>query len=241
MQSKNLLLDTSTIIKLRYEGIKKFGKKDLCSNLFITNIVLRELDGLKNADGKVGYIARDFFRQLEDINTKKDNSVLAIKNKDAIFKYDIDEINLYVIIRENYRHRDINDTLIIEIAKDYNLALFTVDSAMKVRARSEGLEIVKYNVKHIKTIGEKRVIRAFWTILAVMLGFGYYLAQLDNLIIEDMKYVIYFCAFIASLLLTFIYAILIGEAKPIKYTKEDLLRDDISYAPEMRGIPGNIW
>ncbi len=238
MQPRKILLDTSTIINLGFEGIKKFSKKYPDRNIFITNIVLRELDGLKNAEGETGYTAREFFRQLENIDTKKDTSVLKTKNKDAIFKYDSDEINLHVIIRENYRHKDINDTLIIEIAKDYNLELFTIDSAMKVRAKSEGVEVVK--VKYVKPTGGRRVTTAFWVILVVMFGFGHWLVESANPSVGDIKYAAYFFAFIASFFLTFIYAALIGEAKPINYDNRNSI-DDISYAPEMKGIPGNIW
>lgn len=169
MATKNILLDTSVIVELGFNGLKQFCKKNPDINLFVSNIVLRELDGLKKAEGEKGYKVRDFYRQLSDVNTKKDSSVFQPYKNDDIFRYLSDDVNLYVITRENYKHKDINDTLIIEIAKDYKLKLFTFDSAMQVRAKSDGVGVVSVRIRKQEELKKEKIILRYVLILSTII------------------------------------------------------------------------
>lgn len=64
--AQNLLIDTSVILEGGEEIIDKLEK---IAPVFVTDIVLQELDGHKNnANSSVAYRAREFFRKLGNSN-----------------------------------------------------------------------------------------------------------------------------------------------------------------------------
>lgn len=146
MKQNNVLIDTSIVL----DGIHNVGNIDKNANVFVTDVVLRELDGNKGAEGSKGYNAREFFRQLNNHNfTTLDRMPLtenAVLKDDTLTEGEIDSgAHIFTLSRKWYRAKDINDTKIIEIAKDYDLTLKTLDQAQCVRAKSQGLNGEVYN------------------------------------------------------------------------------------------------
>lgn len=135
----NTIIDTSVIL----DGKSNIEQLSKDSNLFVTDIILQELDGNKNSDGSVGYNAKDFFRTL---SRDKGEDCVAIPSTNKPLQYSdtlrrmyFGLIPLYVFVRKNYKTKNINDSKIIEIAKDYDFKLVTNDVAQRVRALSEGV------------------------------------------------------------------------------------------------------
>ncbi|RDU57933.1 phosphate starvation-inducible protein PhoH [Helicobacter sp. MIT 99-5507] len=144
MGKKSYLLDTSIILDdienliYLYDG----GENDI----FISEIVLEELDKKKDLQNELGYFSREFFRAI--------NSNDAIKHqKDSLqndmiyrmnFKNKLVELPLYVIYRPIYKTKNLdyglNDGRILEIAKDYNFILLTNDVSLKIKALSQGIK-----------------------------------------------------------------------------------------------------
>ena len=159
----NVLLDTSVIL----EGMDVVeGIYDDDCNIFVTDIVLQELDG-KKSDEKVGFNARSFFRALGGAEGKKMEkipvSLKPLENGDTLFMMPLStesrKIPLYVLVRKRCKTRDINDSKIIEVAKDYGLKLVTFDTAQKVRAMSEGVDAVLGDEIEGVKAARKRAIR----------------------------------------------------------------------------------
>jgi hypothetical protein len=139
MKTRNVLIDTSIVL----EGIEKIFAIDRNSNVFVTDVVLRELDGNKGAEGAKGYNAREFFRQFNANKFQMLNelpfSKKSLDKNDTLTEGTISSgVHIYTIARKWYRSRDINDSRIIEIAKDYDLTLNTFDQAQCARAKSMG-------------------------------------------------------------------------------------------------------
>lgn len=139
--TRNILLDTSIIL----DGLSNLKSIGGNANLFVTDVVLRELDGNKKADGVKGYNAREFFRQLNQNPTEMIYGIPSTNQQ--LLKGDMlsvgevaDGIKIYTITRKWYKTKDINDSKIIEIAQDYKLTLKSKDQAQIVRARSVGVE-----------------------------------------------------------------------------------------------------
>lgn len=148
----NVILDTSIIVEYSIDGIKDFIIND--DRVFLTDIILQEMDGHKNSEEAKGYNAREFFRQMGNSKSEKANlSDIVLKDNDYISKYTLSNgLEIYTIVRNRYNSRDINDSKIIEIAKDYNLKLITRDMAQSVRAKAMGVEVeVVTGDKHKKT------------------------------------------------------------------------------------------
>lgn len=137
----NVILDTSIIVEYSIDGIKDFIIND--DRVFLTDIILQEMDGHKNSEEAKGYNAREFFRQMGNSKSEKANlSDIVLKDNDYISKYTLSNgLEIYTIVRNRYNSRDINDSKIIEIAKDYNLKLITRDMAQSVRAKAMGVEV----------------------------------------------------------------------------------------------------
>lgn len=111
------------------------------SNIFVTDVVLRELDGNKKAEGPKGYNAREFFRQFNKSSFTKletlPGSGKAVLENDTLTAGSIDSgAHVYTLSRKRYRVKDINDSRIIEMAKDYELELMTLDQAQSARAKT---------------------------------------------------------------------------------------------------------
>lgn len=140
----NLLIDTSVILEGGEEIIAKLEK---IAPVFVTDIVLQELDGHKNnANSSVAYRAREFFRTLGNSNGIELDvlplSGMRLEKTDSLRKMFLGAIPLHVIVRKPYKSRDINDSKIIEVAKDYNMTLVTLDTAQRVRGLSDGVNAV---------------------------------------------------------------------------------------------------
>ncbi|WP_408941430.1 PhoH family protein [Helicobacter sp. MIT 99-5507] len=137
MDTSIILDDIENLIYL-YDG----GENDI----FISEIVLEELDKKKDLQNELGYFSREFFRAI--------NSNDAIKHqKDSLqndmiyrmnFKNKLVELPLYVIYRPIYKTKNLdyglNDGRILEIAKDYNFILLTNDVSLKIKALSQGIK-----------------------------------------------------------------------------------------------------
>lgn len=141
LAKRNVFLDTSIILE---GGMQFLSRTAKVANLFVTDIVLQELDGKKNAEGKVGYNAREFYRQF---NTAKVEELHELPDGQKLDRRDVlqqmtlpDGLVLHTIHRAPYKTKDINDSKIIEVAKDYKGTLSTIDMAQSVRAKSVGCE-----------------------------------------------------------------------------------------------------
>ena len=143
-----IFLDTSTIIG---GGIDFLERTSKVANLFITDIVLQELDGLKNAEGDTGYKAREIYRQLAPATTKELYELpdrTELKKDDTLFEMTLPSgLVFYTIHRNKYKTKDINDSKIIEVANDYKGTLATIDIAESVRAKRVGCEVVRLLLK----------------------------------------------------------------------------------------------
>lgn len=143
MGKKNYLLDTSIILddieNLIY--LHQGGENDI----FISEVVLEELDKKKDLQNELGYFSREFFRAInsnEVIKNQKD-SIL----NDMIYKMNFKnkniELPLYIIYRPIYKTKNLdyglNDSRILEIAKDYDFTLLTNDVSLKIKAISQGV------------------------------------------------------------------------------------------------------
>lgn len=160
--TKNVLLDTSIIL----EGMSAIENIPKQHNIFITDIVLRELDGNKNTEGVKGYNAREFFRRYNaceftmQLSMPFSNQVLEHTDKLSMALFP-SGMKIYALSRKWYHANDINDTKIIEIAKDYNLSLMTLDQAQSARAKSEGV-----GVENRETINRFPPVLIFIAIIA---------------------------------------------------------------------------
>lgn len=144
MTAQKILIDTSVILE---GGEDIIAKLDKVAPVFVTDIVLQELDGHKNnANGAVAYQAREFFRRLGKTNGEAlfvlPPDGMKLEKTDTLRKMTLGNTPLHVIVRKPYKSRDINDSKIIEVAKDYNMTLVTLDMAQRVRGLSDGVEAV---------------------------------------------------------------------------------------------------
>lgn len=140
---QNILVDTSIPLEGGEAVIAKLNK---VAPVFVTDIVLQELDGHKNnSNGAVAYQAREFFRRLGKTNGEAlfvlPPDGMKLEKTDTLRKMTLGNMPLHVIVRKPYKSRDINDSKIIEVAKDYNMTLVTLDMAQRVRALSEGVNV----------------------------------------------------------------------------------------------------
>lgn len=168
MDTQRILIDTSIAVEGGEAIIAKLGK---IAPVFVTDIVLQELDGHKNnANGAVAFQAREFFRRLGNSNGIALDVLpldgMKLEKTDTLRKMFLGATPLHVIVRKPYKSRDINDSKIIEIAKDYNMTLVTLDMAQKVRAMSEGV-----NVETLKVAQEEETKNQYKTALMVLSPF----------------------------------------------------------------------
>lgn len=187
MKFENVLLDTSAIIKFGIKGLIKSSKEKPNRNYIISNIVLSELDGLKK-DDEVGHIVREFFRYMVTLETKKPkDKIFTLLNDDKILKFDSNDINLHTIDRKYYRNKDINDSKIIEIAKDYKMKLMSHDNAMLVRAKSEDVDTIRLV---IETPKNDQMLHFFWLSTSMFLGMVFGGFSIFSLIISAALYLL---------------------------------------------------
>lgn len=147
---KNYLLDTSIILDdpENIEHIYQNGD----NNIFISDIVLDELNKKKELVSESGYFAREFFRQLNGDNSKelKKGAIDTISHLEGDhirvmrLKGSYKEFPIYIIYRPQYRAKNLdhglNDARIAEIALDYNMILLTNDIALKIQSLSKGIK-----------------------------------------------------------------------------------------------------
>lgn len=144
MGTQRILIDTSIAVE---GGEAIIAKLEKIAPVFVTDIVLQELDGHKNnTNGAVAFQAREFFRRLGNSNGIALDVLpldgMKLEKTDTLRKMFLGATPLHVIVRKPYKSRDINDSKIIEIAKDYNMVLVTLDTAQRVRGLSDGVEAV---------------------------------------------------------------------------------------------------
>ena len=134
---KKYLLDTSIILDDIENLIYLY--QDGENDIFISEVVLEELDKKKDLQNELGYFSREFFRAI--------NSNDVIKNQcdsiadDMIYKMNFKnktiELPLYIIYRPKYKTQNLdyglNDSRILEIAKDYDFVLLTNDISLKIK------------------------------------------------------------------------------------------------------------
>ena len=191
--AQNLLIDTSVILEGGEEIIAKLEK---IAPVFVTDIVLQELDGHKNnANSSVAYRAREFFRKLGNSNGEALDAFpdgIKLEKTDSLRKMFLGAIPLHVIVRKPYKSKDINDSKIIEVAKDYNMTLVTLDTAQRVRGLSDGVNAVtleailpqeniierKDTMREIKKIEDTQDEKKGFSIIVVMVGVIFIIASL---------------------------------------------------------------
>lgn len=142
-KKKRYILDTSIILDdiANLSFISQNGENEV----YISEIVLYELDKKKDLQNELGYFSREFFRALNSSateiakgHTKNGDNIykIAFKNKDA-------EFDIFIIYRDNYKTQNLeyslNDSRILEVAKDYDFVLLTNDISLKIRAISQGV------------------------------------------------------------------------------------------------------
>lgn len=139
---RSCLVDTSIIL----DDIENlfYIFHNVSREIYISDIVIEELDRHKNLNNQSGFFAREFFRNIyyED----SDNSTLKPLEGDFfkqvyLCKNEI-KIPLILIYRKQYRSeaRDyaFNDTRIAEIAQDYDFILLSNDIALRIRLLARG-------------------------------------------------------------------------------------------------------
>ena len=144
------MLDTSIILDDTQNII--FLWQDSQNQLFISDVVIEELDKKKDLQNETGYFAREFFRCInsDSLNESIQNANIAsiAKNhndfvQEILFKFEEYSIPLTLIYRPHYKippqEHSYNDSKLIEIARDYNLILLTNDISLKVRTQAQGI------------------------------------------------------------------------------------------------------
>lgn len=143
MAKKRYILDTSIIL----DDIANlsFISQDGENEIYISEIVLYELDKKKDLQNELGYFSREFFRALNSSNA------LSVKKKaessdniyKILFKNNHLSFFIFIIYRTHYKTHNLdyslNDSRILEVAKDYNFILLTNDISLKIRAISQGV------------------------------------------------------------------------------------------------------
>lgn len=155
MNTKCYLLDTSIILDDTQNII--FLWQNAQNELFISDVVIEELDKKKDLQNETGFFAREFFRCINsdggNINghlqlpLKESFESIAKSNNDftqtILFKYETFTIPLTLIYRPKYKllpqEHSYNDSKLIEIARDYDLILLSNDISLKVRAQAQGI------------------------------------------------------------------------------------------------------
>ena len=142
MSKKSYLLDTSIILDDIENLIYLYDGGE--NEIFISEIVLEELDKKKDLQNELGYFSREFFRAINSNDVVKKDSILDDMIYKMNFKNKMVELPLYVVYRPIYKTKNLdyglNDNRILEIAKDYNFTLLTNDISLKIKALSQGIK-----------------------------------------------------------------------------------------------------
>ncbi|PAF43138.1 PhoH family protein [Helicobacter sp. 11S02596-1] len=145
MTKKSYLLDTSIIL----DDIQNIPHlyQNAQNRLFISDVVIEELDKKKDLQNETGYFAREFFRCINsDKPVKPHHKIRKIEGdffKDVIFSKTPYEIPITLIYRQKYKTADLthgqNDAKIAEIANDYGFILLSNDISLKIRSLAKGI------------------------------------------------------------------------------------------------------
>lgn len=151
MIAKRYLLDTSIILDDIQNIIYLWQNAQ--NEIFISDVVIEELDKKKDLSNENGYFAREFFRSISDdfdtIRQDAPDDIMGIakNNNDftqkIFFKKDNISIPIILIYRSQYKlafqEHSYNDSKLIEIARDYALILLTNDISLKIRTQAQGI------------------------------------------------------------------------------------------------------
>lgn len=145
MIKKSYLLDTSVILD-DIENILHLYQNG-CNRLFISDIVIEELDKKKTLQDETGYFAREFFRCINSDEPLKNHSKIHKLEgdffKEVLFIKSPHQIPITLIYRQKYKTNGIeaglNDSKIAEIANDYGLILLSNDISLKIRSLAKGI------------------------------------------------------------------------------------------------------
>jgi PhoH-like ATPase len=143
---KHFLIDTSVILDNPDNLYSLFAGGE--NDIYITNVVLEELDRKKTERANVGFFARAFFRTFIGSSASVAKKLKGEeKEGDHFYEFLCDrggenrQFKIVVIHRENYdAENDRNDLKIVEIAKSYNLKLITNDISLKIIALTRGVK-----------------------------------------------------------------------------------------------------
>ena len=227
MKTKNILIDTSVIL----DGLENITSLAKDSNIFITDIVLRELDANKGAEGAKGYNAREFFRQF---NSNAFTALEAmpmtekpLKRGDTLTQGSINSgAHVFTLARKWYRSKDINDTKIIEITNDYDLKLCTLDQAQSARAKSIGAEAEVYR-KEKAVRANVHTVLWFTIVIAIIFSILGFFSLLSLFIYLSVIYKVHTDGlnkfYSRATMVSFIIAILFGLIAHDKHSLEHLL------------------
>ncbi|PAF52406.1 PhoH family protein [Helicobacter sp. 13S00477-4] len=146
MTKKSYLLDTSIILD-DIENILHLYQNGQ-NHLFISDIVIEELDKKKELQNETGYFAREFFRCINsDQVVKKPSKIRKIEGdffKEVIFSKNPYNIPITLIYRQKYKtpqtQHSLNDSKIAEIANDYGFVLLSNDISLKIRSLARGIK-----------------------------------------------------------------------------------------------------
>lgn len=248
---RNILIDTSIAVE---GGEAIIAKLEKIAPVFVTDIVLQELDGHKiNANGAVAFQARTLFKRFG-----KDNGVelhvmplsnMPLEKGDTLRKMTLGSTPLYVLVRKFYKSRDINDSKIIEIAKDYNMTLVTLDMAQRVRAVSEGVDVFVIEEKSDnKEKGFSMFKFVFFFVVCLCIApIVYFNFDLfvSKSIVENVVFsiVVLFCLLLLFLILNYAFSNRIKENASSKEYKdfESIKSDNWVTDPSKSFLNGNLF
>lgn len=155
LSGKHYLLDTSVILDDTQNIIHLWQNSQ--NTLFISDVVIEELDKKKDLPNETGFFAREFFRCINsdsvDSAMQAEISLPNINNtpkalhddfiQQVFFRLDDISIPIALIYRPKYsvsaQEHSYNDSKIIEIARDYHLVLLTNDVSLKIRSQAQGI------------------------------------------------------------------------------------------------------
>lgn len=145
MNKKSYLLDTSIILD-DVENILHLYQNGQ-NHLFISDVVIDELDKKKELQNETGYFAREFFRSINTDETIKPHHKMRNMEgdffKEISFSKNSYHIPITLIYRQKYKtlqtEHSFNDTRIAEIASDYGFTLLSNDISLKIRSLARGI------------------------------------------------------------------------------------------------------
>lgn len=136
MEKQSAIFDTCVIL----QDTDVIERANEIGYPIITDIVLREIDGLKKKPD-VAKDAGQFFRNMsvESENLLETPDGNKIQNGDRLTKFTYKNHFVFVLHRDKYRSRGNNDSKIREVAKDYGFQFVTADRGNKIAAEAEGI------------------------------------------------------------------------------------------------------